>query len=583
MNFKLAKRLTAILFTFCMVLSIIPATTFAETPLTIDSVNISYEHIEYKAGDVPRVAASLVNSNDPYHISYEYWREIHQEVEGGVWSGTGCYWYSDEDKMAKLSPEKRITEFEAGKHYSYNIVLEVNPGSGYFFSGDKTVVTVGEYEWGTPDIHTNLEIKSMSTELRIYSPYSIDIPNNSDTESKINKAVISNAKFDYKPGDVPQKTATVFLPDDINKYEVTYECWEKMENGNPVAYWYSDESKYTSSMKKISQFEEGKSYMYSIELKVKGGYSFSDNCTVMINNISMNASNITKTQNGLFILSVKTITPNKSVPKKEIESVEINDATISFKPGEKPVFTGKIPEGANYLCQCEWWETDNGKTGVNSEMFWDQNYENHITSFESGKIYQYGLYLKANEGYRFTANTKLKINGILYDYKRSENDSEFDQDTMWIYTDLKITPQTSETTGKYKIIEGENSEWEERGEGKLSFKINGEITKFVGIKVDDIMVEEENYTVASGSTIVTLKNEYLKTLSSGEHKITFVYTDGECSTTFKIKNSGEDYENREIIKTGDSSNIILWTYLFVASALGIFGITIYHKNKKSMI
>ena len=97
------------------------------------------------------------------------------------------------------------------------------------------------------------------------------------------------------------------------------------------------------------------------------------------------------------------------------------------------------------------------------------------------------------------------------------------------------------------------------------------------------MVEEENYTVASGSTIVTLKNEYLKTLSSGEHKITFVYTDGECSTTFKIKNSGEDYENREIIKTGDNSNIILWTYLFVASALGMFGITIYHKNKKSMI
>jgi len=50
-----------------------------------------------------------------------------------------------------------------------------------------------------------------------------------------------------------------------------------MENNNPVAYWYSDDSQYTSSMNKITQFETGKSYMYSLRLKAKDGYAFADN------------------------------------------------------------------------------------------------------------------------------------------------------------------------------------------------------------------------------------------------------------------------------------------------------------------
>lgn len=83
-----------------------------------------------------------------------------------------------------------------------------------------------------------------------------------------------------------------------------------MENGAPVAFWYSDESKYTPSMKKITQFEEGKTYMYSIELKQKDGYTFADNCSVMINGNPLAASAIVvKTMAGLFAMNVETIRP----------------------------------------------------------------------------------------------------------------------------------------------------------------------------------------------------------------------------------------------------------------------------------
>lgn len=136
--------------------------------------------------------------------------------------------------------------------------------------------------------------------------------------------------------------------------------------------------------------------------------------------------------------------------------------------------------------------------------------------------------------------------------------------------------ETTPSSVIYKIIEGENSSWIKNIDNTLIFRIDGDFSKFVGIKVDDSWVDSENYTVASGSTIVTMNSEYLKTLSADEHKITFVYTDGECSTIFKIKET----ENLDNPKTGDNSNILLWVSLFAISFLGILVIAVYNRNKK---
>lgn len=260
----------------------------------------------------------------------------------------------------------------------------------------------------------------------------------------INEVVIANVKFDYQPGDTPQKSATIFLPNDVNRYEISYECWEEMENGEPVAFWYSDESKYTSSMKRITQFEEGKSYMYSIELRAKDGYDFADNCSVTINNNLVNTANVNKTQNGLFVTAVKTIKP---VTKKEIDVIEINDATTHFNAGDKPVFTGKVPDGAPYVIDFERWTTDGA--GITSSDYWNQRYGDHegswgelITTFEAGKTYNYGLYLKLTpeaeaEGYYFGPDTKLKVNGQDVGYVLPEPDEDI---VWWIGTDLTMTP-----------------------------------------------------------------------------------------------------------------------------------------------
>ena len=124
-----------------------------------------------------------------------------------------------------------------------------------------------------------------------------------------------------------------------------------------------------------------------------------------------------------------------------IDVVEINDVTVSFKDGDKPVFTGKVPDGANYAYRCEWWELDS-KTGAMSTDF--GNFcENKFTAFEAGKTYHYGVYVATIYGdrYVFGPDTKLKINGEFVNYKRYEGDASDGSDgIMWVITDLAMTP-----------------------------------------------------------------------------------------------------------------------------------------------
>lgn len=426
----------------------------------------------------------------------------------------------------------------------------------------------------------------------------------SSSGSVINEVAITDAKFDYQSGAAPQTAAKISIPDEADRYEILFECWEQMKNNNPVAYWYSDDSQYTSSMKKITKFEAGNSYVYSIRLKAKDGYEFADNCSVTINGTTVSAANVTKTIDGLLITAVKTMTPTEPVTKKEIGLVEINNATVSFKSGDAPAFTGKVPEGANYVYQCEWWEIDGSKTGVNSDSSLNKNYESLITSFEGGKTYRYGVYLKAGADYCFTADTKLKINGVLYNYKRSENDSELthpdDMSTMWVYTDLTMTPQTTVTTTDYKIIEGANGCWTQNTNDTLTFRANGDFSKFTGITIDGTPVPADKYTAVSGSTIITLKAAYLRTLSVGKHTLKVIYVDGQCSTEFEIKAAQTDERKAapdkkktgktnkksksgktdKLPQTGDSSNPMVQIVLLFMSVGALTGITIINKKKK---
>ena len=100
----------------------------------------------------------------------------------------------------------------------------------------------------------------------------------------------------------------------------------------------------------------------------------------------------------------------------------------------------------------------------------------------------------------------------------------------------------------------------------VTIKSTGDYNKFECVKMDEIIVDEANYTVTEGSTIVTFKAEYLETLSRGEHTVTIHYTDGSCvdseltilaDNSFSDDNdSSNDSDNSDDSSTDDSDSSI---------------------------
>ncbi len=86
----------------------------------------------------------------------------------------------------------------------------------------------------------------------------------------------------------------------------------------------------------------------------------------------------------------------------------------------------------------------------------------------------------------------------------------------------------------YKIVLGDKTSAELDQVQNLTFKANGALSKFRCLKINGSVVDPSNYTLEEGSTVVMLKESYLKTLVAGEYTITFVYTDGEAQGTFTL-------------------------------------------------
>lgn len=260
---------------------------------------------------------------------------------------------------------------------------------------------------------------------------------------------VNDVKTNYAPGEAPRATATIPAAD-ADKYEIAYECWEEMDGSDPaeltpVAFWYSDPAKYPTGARRIEHFEEGKFYMYSVELRLKGDNTVGNDCMMYVNG---HWTHHIKTVNGVFAPNADNMLCEQPIDEwRAIDVIEINGATTTFKAGDKPVFTANVPTGSNSLPQCEFWTGSDGSE-VNSQKFWDQNITNHIDAFKPGVTYRYGIYLKSARGFYFTPNTKLVINGQECGYQVADSVSDEDSGwiyTLWLNTDLTFTLEATPT------------------------------------------------------------------------------------------------------------------------------------------
>ena len=85
-----------------------------------------------------------------------------------------------------------------------------------------------------------------------------------------------------------------------------------------------------------------------------------------------------------------------------------------------------------------------------------------------------------------------------------------------------------------EIIDGKGQTMVVDAAKDLSFRSSAPIRYFQKVLVDDKEVASENYVLTEGSTIVTLKTSFLKTLGVGEHKLSVVSDTGTAETTFTV-------------------------------------------------
>ena len=535
------------------------------TPAAVENVKLNYENISYKAGDIPHTTASV--SEGSCAVAYECWTEIRQPEGGGQWYETGRRWYSDSDKMASLPADERIIKFEAGYSYQYNVVLAA--GSGYSFSNDETVVSVGEDEWGTPGSHKKLEIKESGKELHINKIYTFDLPN-AGQPIAITSAAVENAKFDYKPGDAPRATATVAAADQ-GKYRIANEYWQELdENDVPVAAWHSDGGAY-STLPTITAFESGKKYVYAVMLLPERGYDFSREVAATVNGNSVTA--VPATDGYLSLPNVKTITPTESVNTTVIDLIEINDVTVNFKDGDKPVFTGKTGNNQPYFIDHERWNTDGA--GVASSAYWndfygdfDGSWGKRIEAFEAGKEYRYGVYLKLTqngytEGWRFDENTKLNINGHAVDLSNKRVDVTDDGLTIWFNDVLTITPgsSTPHSYGTAWKYDGTNH-WHECACGD---KADTAVHTFKWV------TDKEATATEKGS-----KHEECTVCGYKKAAVDIPATGSGDGSADQPTNPGNTFSPQ----TGDNNSLALWFAVLFISGGAVIGTTVISRKKK---
>ena len=106
------------------------------------------------------------------------------------------------------------------------------------------------------------------------------------------------------------------------------------------------------------------------------------------------------------------------------------------------------------------------------------------------------------------------------------------------------TPDLPNVNNEYEMLDGSNQVVD--GTEDVVLRSAADFDKFDHVEVDDVLVDESNYTVTEGSTVVNLKKEYIQTLSYGAHVVKIVSDDGKASANIYF----EEKVSMEQLSTG---------------------------------
>lgn len=131
----------------------------------------------------------------------------------------------------------------------------------------------------------------------------------------------------------------------------------------------------------------------------------------------------------------------------------------------------------------------------------------------------------------------------------------------------------------YSFVEGNDSIYENED---LVFKANGPIELVEGVYINDTKLDVSNYSISSGSTVVSIHKDYLNTFTPGEYVLSIKYNnDTVASTKFQVLHNhissiNDDFNNPQ---TGFNKTL----YIMFSILIALFSlIVIYYKGKNKI-
>ena len=112
------------------------------------------------------------------------------------------------------------------------------------------------------------------------------------------------------------------------------------------------------------------------------------------------------------------------------------------------------------------------------------------------------------------------------------------------------------------IVEGANSKHQTGGNTDLTFRSDASFEDFLSVSVDGKVLDKNQYTLREGSILVTLKADYLSTLSVGQHTLGVNSASGTAETVFTVTAAPA------VVPTGDTTGLTLWVSLAALCGLG---------------
>ncbi len=108
----------------------------------------------------------------------------------------------------------------------------------------------------------------------------------------------------------------------------------------------------------------------------------------------------------------------------------------------------------------------------------------------------------------------------------------------------------SDETASPSIVQGNEAVFDKTTNEQLVFVSNADFNTFIRVEIDGITLQQDSYTVASGSTIVTISGVYLSTLTDGQHTVAIVSEGGTATGTFTVKSEQKTSDGTDTDEVG---------------------------------